>query len=316
MQLRRFLPDDELGKPDPEVIAEVTGQALPQFRNAHELHDFLVSIVLADEPMVSDCREFLEELIAGNRVSPCLWNGVKRGYVSAERLAVVRAMFERFETERTLPEIAPLRGESENPNTQDGVNLMLQGWMEILGPVTEDELAERFGFSIYQVQAGLATLEGKGLVLQGSYTAPGRQWCSRTLLMRIHRRTIAKLRKQIDPVTPVDYMRFLLRWQRLHPDTKLSGDQGLLEIVSQLQGLEFPLSSWEREILGNRLQPGLADLDRHFLNGSLVWCRTQRNENGQKTGKITKNFPFAIFEAGRNDGLESVTHPASVRSAW
>ena len=75
------------------------------------------------------------------------------------------------------------------------------------------------------------------------------EWCDRRLLARIHHLTVATLRKQVEPVTAAQYMRWLLRWQHVTPQSQLSGERGLLEAVRQLQGFEIPANAWEKHIL-------------------------------------------------------------------
>ena len=102
----------------------------------------------------------------------------------------------------------------------------------------------------------------------------GLKWCDRRLLARIHRLTVATLRKQVEPVTPAQFMRWLLRWQHVAPGTQLSGERGLLEAIRQLQGFEIPASAWERQILARRVRDyDPAALDRLCLTGAVGWGR-------------------------------------------
>ena len=87
------------------------------------------------------------------------------------------------------------------------------------------------------------------------------EWCHRRLLARIHRLTIGRLRKEIEPVTAAEFMRFLFQWQRAAPGARLHGEAGLLEVVKQLGGFEAAASAWETQILRVRMaryQPGVA----------------------------------------------------------
>ncbi len=63
-----------------------------------------------------------------------------------------------------------------------------------------------------------------------------------------------RLRKQVEPVTAAQFMRWLLRWQHVAPQSQLSGERGLLEAVRQLQGFEIPANAWEKQILARRDQ--------------------------------------------------------------
>src|SRR6185436_4220972 len=96
---------------------------------------------------------------------------------------------------------------------------ILRGRLEALGPVTAAGLARDAALPEWRVEAALAALESEGFVLRGSFTASasGNEWCERRLLARIHRYTLGRLRREIEPVTEADYVRFLLGWQRLLP---------------------------------------------------------------------------------------------------
>src|SRR5260370_10578360 len=95
----------------------------------------------------------------------------------------------------------------------------------------------------------------KRLPMRGAFEYPATpedpqiEWCERRILQRIHRRTVATLRKQIEPVTPAVYMRWLLQWQHLAPQTQLSGEEGVFEALRQLEGFEAPAIECERTLL-------------------------------------------------------------------
>ncbi len=100
------------------------------------------------------------------------------------------------------------------------------------------------------------------------------EWCNRRVLARIHRLTLAKLRKEIEPVSAAALMRFLLRWQRVTRHTQLIGAEGLGRIIEQLQGFETAAGAWEREVLPARLHGyDPSWLDQMCLAGHVVWCR-------------------------------------------
>ncbi len=105
----------------------------------------------------------------------------------------------------------------------------------------------------------MLVMEMQGTILRGVFEggqAAGDEdveWCERRLLQRIHKRTLAGLRKQIEPVTPAVYMQWLLRWQRVAPRTQLSGEAGVLEALRLLEGFEAPAIEWERTLLPQRV---------------------------------------------------------------
>ncbi len=125
------------------------------------------------------------------------------------------------------------------------------------------------------VEHALAALQNEGFVMQGAYTGrDAREWCERRLLARIHRYTVARLRRDIEPVRPEQFMRFLLRWQRLTEDSQGEGADALLAVIEQLEGFEAPLASWERDLLPQRIKgytPSL--LDELGVAGRVQWMR-------------------------------------------
>ena len=115
------------------------------------------------------------------------------------------------------------------------------------------------------------------MVLRGKFTdpvSPETEWCERRLLARIHRLTLGQLRKQIQSVTPAQFMNWLLHWQHVAPSTQLLGERGTLEAIRQLQGFEAPANSWERQILKRRIADyDPAILDQLCLTGAVGWGR-------------------------------------------
>src|SRR5262249_54547606 len=133
---------------------------------------------------------------------------------------------------------------------------IIRGHMEVLGPTTVRELAERTGLSGVAVEGALARLENEGgNVMRGHFTplAEEEEGSDSRLLARIQRYTLDRLRSEIEPVSAQDLMRFLLHWQHVAPGTQLEGKRGLLESVAQLQGFDIPAVAWERHILPARI---------------------------------------------------------------
>src|SRR5205814_3105559 len=146
----------------------------------------------------------------------------------------------------------------------------------LLGPHQSSSHASRFGYQPREVDITLAQLKSEVSVLRGHFSqAPTEiEWCERTLLSRIHRLTLGRLRREIEPVTTQDLMRFYLRWQHVHPGTQLHGPTGMAEILGQLQGFQAAASAWERDILASRVaryDPSL--LDSLCTSGVAAWGR-------------------------------------------
>jgi ATP-dependent helicase Lhr and Lhr-like helicase len=134
------------------------------------------------------------------------------------------------------------------------------------------------------------------VVLRGRFTADpeGLEWCDRRLLARIHRYTLNRLRAEIEPVSPADFMRFLFAWQRLSPEHHVAGLEGLAALISQLDGFEVPASAWESEVLASRCEeydPSL--LDTLCMTGRVAWGRTSAGRSGG-AGPI-RTTPIALF---------------------
>ena len=146
-----------------------------------------------------------------------------------------------------------------------------------IGPVTAPIMAELLGVPPADIEKALLRMEAGGAILRGKFTDPHIQeteWCDRRLLARIHRLTVATLRKQIEPVTAAQFMRWLLRWQHVAPSSQVQGERATLEVLRQLEGFEIPANAWERQVLARRV----ADydpkwLDQLCLTGAVGWGR-------------------------------------------
>ena len=284
--LRRTDPDlaQGIGALSPEALAEVKGQAWPDIRDADELHDLLLGVVLLPVREAEAWQRFAAELMEAGRAAVARPAGENDGvfYVAAERLAEARAVLGELRME---PAIAAPGAEDSAAETsgEDALRRTLQGWMEILGPVTADGLAARLGLAAEAVGRGLTALEVSGAVMQGRFSPgpdPDRpvEWCERRLLARIHRLTLGQLRREIHPVSAADFIRFLLRWQHVQPGSQLHGRDGIHQVVRQLQGLELPAPAWEQHVLPARLADyDPAELEHLCLAGVVAWGRLRRD---------------------------------------
>src|SRR5437879_1385311 len=112
--------------------------------------------------------------------------------------------------------------------------------------------------------------------MQGRYrpSALGPEWVARRLLARMHSYSKRSRREGFEPVTAQDFMRFLLRWQHVTPETQLSGEAGLLAVLEQLQGFEAAAGAWETELFARRLRHyDPAWLDGLCHAGEVAWLR-------------------------------------------
>lgn len=281
VSLRRIDPDlaQGMGALNPEAIEEVRRQAWPDVRDAEELHDLLLSLGILPAEEAQNWEELAQELIKTERATVGSWRSagevrVSRGYVAAERLGWVRALVPDIEIDSQITD--PTRA---TMSIDEALRKILLGWMHVVGPITASALARRVGLPVEQVKRGLLGLEAGGMVLQGVFTrglhdGTEVEWCERGLLARIHRLTLGRLRKEIEAISAADFIRYLLYWQHVQPETRLRGREGLLEVIGQLQGLELPAPAWEQHVLPARIaqyQP--ADLENLCLAGIVAWGR-------------------------------------------
>ncbi|PYV24372.1 MAG: DEAD/DEAH box helicase [Acidobacteria bacterium] len=311
VEMRRSLPEavlEEIGRLDPAAIAQTREEAWPDVRDADELADTLVTLVALPESFVTPGGEtvsarwggYFRRLASERRAARALQDGAAF-WVGAEKLGTFLAVCPTSQVEN---DVARLDGSA--PAREEAIWEMVRGWMGHAGPVTANSLAEILRLPASEVDRALLRLEASGAVLRGQFTQVGStEWCDRRQLARIHRMTLGALRAQIAPVTPSQFMRWLLDWQRLTPGTQARGERGLLEVIRQLQGFEIPASSWETQILARRVADYDPEaLDRLCLTGSIGW------------GRISPH-PATLDQGGQGDqgDGEGEDKPASRRVA-
>jgi ATP-dependent Lhr-like helicase len=300
VSLRRVDPwmDGELGRLDPEAIREVCDQAWPDVRNADELHDFMLSVGLLPVEEQQAWSDWAKQLIDTGRATILSWLSEPSGkkheaYVAVERLALARLA---LPASIANPEVhLPNELMEVAASEEEATRKIVHGWIEALGPMTVSQLSRRLGLPPSKIEAALLALESNGVVLRGEFTT-GRgeevEWCERVLLSRIHRLTLGRMRREIEPVSAADFMKFLLAWQHATAKTQLRGRDGVLEVIRQLQGFELPAPAWEQHVLPARIKDyDPADLENLCLAGMIAWGRLRLNDDPQQSndaGKILK----------------------------
>lgn len=199
--------------------------------------------------------------------------GGMRFWVSAERLDLFGLVHPEAVAEPAIAAIPPLQ---PLPSSRAAALAeILRGWLESSGPATVSALAERFAVGEDMIELALLQLETQGQVLRGRFH-PGadEEWCNRRVLARIHRRTLGTLRREIEPVTTADFVRYLLHWQHATPSTRLHGVDGTLHVIRQLEGLEVPAAAWETQVLPRRVAGYKPEyLDKLAQSGEIMWGR-------------------------------------------
>ena len=275
VQMRRTLPADagEIGALDPEAIAEVAGESWPLVRDADELHDGLLTLVVV--PPERSWADWFDTLRQTGRATVLATNAGEL-WVTAERLSLARAAYPESVAKPDIPAFDRRTFEDR----ESAVTEVVRGWLESTGPCTAPGLAARLCLPDALVDAGLVRLEAEGQILRGRFSRMGgaltteTEWCNRRLLARIHRLTLGRLRREIEPVTAAQFVRFLFRWQHLAPRTQLHGADGVLQIVKQLQGYEISAAAWEPQVLRRRIARYAPEmLDQLCLAGEVMWGR-------------------------------------------
>jgi ATP-dependent Lhr-like helicase len=279
---------EQAGKLDRRAIDTVRAQCWPDIRDHHELHDLLMTLVALPLSMLDAERcphwiEFHERLAREGRAKTVECNGISC-WIAMERGGFAQALW-------ATPNV-------EGVTKEDAVKKCVQGWLQILGPVTANGFAKMLSLDVAPVYHAFIAMEVQGLLMRGSFEKPTTnddyeiEWCERRILQRIHKLTLGTKRKQVEPVAPAVFMRWLLGWQHLAPQTQLAGEEGVLEVLSKLEGFEAPAIEWERTLIPARV----ADydprwLDRLCLSGSVGWGRVS---------------PHPAFNAGDGSGPRRV----------
>ncbi|HIM38274.1 MAG TPA: DEAD/DEAH box helicase, partial [Dehalococcoidia bacterium] len=307
VSLRRALPDDarDLSALDAAAVNEESQNAWPRVRDKDELHDALLllgilpetqassneQILCSHKPLADQVQNWFNELSGEGRAYNLELPGSGALWVATERLALVKAAMPKAVFTPTPPDswVASLKSDEELAQ-EDAVLAIVRGWVECSGPVTASGLAGALGLELSNVTYALAQLENEGLVLRGHFTpnmgAQGEdEFCDRRILARIHRATIGGLRKEVEPVTPAQFMRFLFEWQHVSLGHQLQGEGGLLDVIELLQGFEAAAGSLETELLSTRMvdyKPLLLDI--LCLGGEAVWGRFSHKREGKLLG--------------------------------
>ncbi|QHN04494.1 DEAD/DEAH box helicase [Granulicella sp. WH15] len=278
--LRRGLPassGEAENRLDQAAIDTVRRQLWPDIRDEHELHDLLLTLTAfplhlldGDTKETRDWPQHYERLSRTGRVRTIGCNG-NPCWVAAERLTNAAALW---------PASFPEAQDTNSVTRDQAVLQLVQGWLQISGPTTANALARQVNLPPAAILQAFLHMEMQGLLLRGVFENPAtedaheEEWCERRILQRIHRLTLGTLRKQIEAVPPAVYMRWLLGWQHLAPQSQLSGEEGVLAAIEQLEGFEAPAVEWERTLLPARVanyDPRW--LDALCLSGAIGWGR-------------------------------------------
>ena len=273
--LRRGLPVEprELGRLDPDAITRVRTEATPDVRDQDELHDVLLSLV-ATRPRQewSDHFEALADAGRAFEVHAPDLAGVLWG--ATERRNEIESLFRgaRFTPDHALPLSLAARPDAQDDD--EATVALVQGHLDISGPVAADDLVASTGLTPSSVTIALETLRSRGFAIAGRFEPErGEQWCARRLLARVHAYTRDRRRAEIRPISQHEWQGFLQAWWHASPEKRLHGRAGVAEVIEQFQGFEWPAGDWER-LFAERVESYRPEwLDDLCLSGEVAWGR-------------------------------------------
>ncbi|EON23607.1 DEAD/DEAH box helicase domain-containing [Nocardioides sp. CF8] len=263
---------------DPEVLAEVEAELQwlapdRRARTAEAVADLLrlLGPLTIDEVEARVTDEGAPEVQA--------W---LTGLAEARRVVAVRIASEERWT--TIEDIARLRDglgvpvpvgtpEAFTEPTEDPIGDLVSRYARTHGPFTTADVAGRLGLGEAVARQALQRLAARGRLLEGEFrpAGSGSEWCDAEVLRKLRRRSLARLRKEVEPVTPETLARFLPAWQRV--GGKLRGVDGVVAAIDQLAGCPVPASALEPLVLASRVNGYESSLlDELTSSGEVIWA--------------------------------------------
>jgi len=286
-----------------EARSQVRDETWIQPRNADELHDGLLQLGFLTQDEYSSGNSSCGA--AGNASQWAKWfsalgedfrvcsvkstlNGQdsdEHWWIASERLPEWLAIHPQSQF---APDPTALLPDSPGCEQEEALVGLLRSRMSGLGPVCRSQLATDFGLDEDTLQRALMSLQNQGFAILMQDETTENLWCERRLLARIHRYSREQRRRAVKPVSPANYMNFLVHWHGLD-DAGAELDQAL----SLLQGWSAPAVIWERALLGARCKDYSPEqLDHRFLSGQLAWFRPLSLP--EQTSTIVSATPLAI----------------------
>jgi ATP-dependent Lhr-like helicase len=306
-QLRELLGEADLRELlDANAIAEVeeAAQCLAEnfrARSADGIHDLCLKLgdlsreELARRVVSADLLSNVDRLVRSRRLLELRIAGEKR-LIAAEDAA-------RYRDGLGIPLPPGLAAALLEPVAHPVLELVRR-YARTHGPFTLREAADRFALDAAAVEDALRELAHEGRVLEGGfrpgglqhpigYTAsaggPGlyREWCDAEILRQIRRKSLAKLRREVEPVEQHTLARFLTHWQGLLAPRRTGSAHldALLDAIESLQGAPLPASLLEMSILPARIADYTpAGLDTLIAAGEVTWAGVE--PIGERDGRI------------------------------
>jgi ATP-dependent Lhr-like helicase len=289
--LRDLLGAEELRELlDPGVLAdlELELQRLAdgrRARSADELHDVLrtvgdLSAAEIDLRCEGPGAQWLAELLHERRAVELAIGGETRAIAAddAARYRDALGCALPLGLPRAFTEPVPLPLES-----------LVARYARTHAPFLTDDVARRFGITATRAAGALAALEAEERVVRGEFRPDGasREWCDVDVLRQLRRRSLAALRREVEPVEADAYARFLLGWHGIPAERR--GLDALVESLGLLQGAALVASALERDVLPVRVRGYRpTDLDELCTSGDIVWVGA--GSIGSSDGRVRLYF--------------------------
>ncbi len=298
--LRDLLGAEELRELlDPGVLADVELELQcvadgRRARSVDELHDVLRKVgdlTVAEVDLRSDgpADEWIVDLTRTRRAIEIQLGGDPR-YIAADDAARYRDAFGC-----NIPLGLPMAFTEPVPHPLES---LVARYARTHGPFTPSDVARRFVSPVERIVGALAALEDADRVVHGEFQpgGVGREYCDVDVLRQLRRRSLAMLRREVEPVEPETYARFIQAWHGIPGERR--GLDSLIEALAQLQGAALVASALETELLPSRLRSYRApDLDELCTTGDVVWVGS--GAIGPSDGRIRLYFAdqFATIDA-------------------
>jgi ATP-dependent Lhr-like helicase len=298
---------------DQAQLRELLGEAeLRELLDADAMGELEARLQHLDPPLrarsadgVADLLLRLGDLSRAEIAARCASEEVARSAdaLAAERRAVALqvAREERFVAVEDAARYRDALGVALPPGLPEALLAPVDGALEGLlarharrhAPFTAREVAARFGVAVDAAERALERLAAEGRLLEGAFRpgGTGREWCDPEVLRALRRRSLARLREEIEPVEPSAFARLLVRWHGVV--RKGRGAEAVLEAVEKLQGAPLPASLLESEILPARVEGYLrGDLDALASVGEVLWVGVE--PLGERDGRVALYLPDAL----------------------
>ena len=297
-QLEELLGDTDLRELlDPSALDEVEAklQALEpdyQARHADGLHDLLLKLGdLSDAEIAARCASPEVAATAAELINT---RRAVRVRIAGEARTIPAEYAGRYRDALGTP-LPPGLAEAFLQAPADPLTEIIRRYARTHGPFTTADIATRYQLQTPAVEAVLTSLNSQGKLLEGEFRPNGhhREWCDPEVLRQIRRKSLARLRREIEPVEQSTFVRFSTRWQGVTVPRR--GLNALLDTIEALQGAALLASELETEILPARIadyQPG--NLDTLMAAGEVTWVGVEQigDRNGRIALYLTESLPL------------------------